>query len=83
MSKNVSANLRRLPALAAALALVLGLTAQPAYAVPEDEPGGVAMFGDAIVARPVGAVMTVLGAATFPGDAAPQCRWRQRGSGRR
>ena len=65
MSKILSANLRQTPAFAAALALVLGLMAQPAYAAPADEPGGVAMVGDALVARPVGAVMTVLGTATF------------------
>lgn len=45
--------------------LVFGLIAQPAYAGPEDAPSAGAMAGDLIVARPIAAAMTVLGAGAF------------------
>lgn len=53
-----------------AVTLVLGLTLTfsvnlPAYAVPEDEPSMFSMTGDLLVARPVGAAITALGAAVF------------------
>lgn len=37
----------------------------PALAGPEDPPGNFAMIGDAVVARPIGLVLTALGAAAF------------------
>lgn len=40
-------------------------TAAPAYAAPEDEPTALAMTGDVLIARPVGVVLTAVGAATF------------------
>ncbi len=37
----------------------------PAYAVPEDEPTASEMAADVLIARPVGAVVTAVGAAFF------------------
>jgi hypothetical protein len=37
----------------------------PALAGPEDPPGNLAMMGDVLVARPIGLVLTTLGAAAF------------------
>ena len=37
----------------------------PALAGPEDEPSAMAMTGDLVVARPLGAAITVVGAAVF------------------
>ena len=56
---------RRLFGPAMALCLMLGLMAQPALANPADEPSGVEMVGDVIIARPVGLAMTAIGTAAF------------------
>jgi hypothetical protein len=48
--------------LAAAL---MGLLAVPAHGAVEDEPSAAAMAADVIVARPVGIVITTVGAAAF------------------
>ncbi len=37
----------------------------PVYAGPEDEPTGAEMMVDAAIARPIGLITTVLGAAAF------------------
>ena len=47
------------------LASCLTIGAGPALAAPEDPPGAGAMTADLLIARPFGAVVTVLGAATF------------------
>lgn len=39
--------------------------AMPAQAAPEDEPTALAMTGDVLIARPVGVVLTAVGAAAF------------------
>lgn len=49
----------------ALLGWVAGGLAGPAYAAEEDEPTALAMTGDLIIARPVGIVITAVGAATF------------------
>ena len=41
------------------------LVSVPAQAGREDEPTALAMFGDLIVARPLGAVITAVGTAVF------------------
>lgn len=46
-------------------ASVLGMAAMPAYAAPEEEPTALAMTGDLIIARPLGVVVTAVGAAAF------------------
>lgn len=46
-------------------ASLVGCLVLPAHAAPEDEPTGLAMMGDLIVARPFGIVATTLGAAAF------------------
>ncbi|MEM6708547.1 MAG: multidrug transporter [Pseudomonadota bacterium] len=56
---------RQVAAVAATLGLLSSLVAGPVYAIPEDEPGGVAMVGDVLVARPVGAAMTAIGTVAF------------------
>ena len=48
-----------------AFCMLLGLVAQPALANPADEPGAVEMVGDVLIARPVGAAMTAIGAVAF------------------
>ena len=48
--------------LAAALALSLSV---PAHAGRADEPDGFEKVGDLVIARPLGAVITVVGAAAF------------------
>ncbi len=45
-------------------ALCFGVSV-PAVAGQEDPPGNLAMMGDVLVARPVGLVLTALGAAAF------------------
>ncbi|MBK79475.1 MAG: hypothetical protein CMQ43_00955 [Gammaproteobacteria bacterium] len=45
--------------------LLLGWVATPAWAAEEEEPSAMAMTGDVLVARPVGLVITTLGAAAF------------------
>ena len=45
--------------------LLLGWVATPAWAAEEEEPSAMAMTGDVLVARPVGLVITILGAAAF------------------
>lgn len=44
--------------------LLMG-TASPAFAGPEDQPTASEMAADVLIARPAGAVVTVLGAAFF------------------
>ena len=44
---------------------VLGLLSVPAYAADENDPTALAMMGDVVVARPLGIVVTTLGAAAF------------------
>ncbi len=44
---------------------VLLVTSLPATANTEDEPGTWEMAADAVVARPIGAAMTVVGAVAF------------------
>ncbi|MEM1435376.1 MAG: hypothetical protein AAGG11_15060 [Pseudomonadota bacterium] len=56
---------RRLSGSLLALCMMLGLTAQPALANPADEPSGVEMVGDVLIARPVGAAMTAVGVVAF------------------
>ena len=46
-------------------AALLGLWVAPAHAAPEDEPTALAMTGDLLIARPLGIVVTTLGAAAF------------------
>ena len=65
MSKILTSFIRSATGTMTLCALLLGLMAQPAYAIPEDEPGGVAMVGDALIARPIGAAMTAIGVVTF------------------
>ena len=48
--------------LAGVLSLAVSL---PAWAEREDEPGAMAMAGDLVVARPIGAAITAVGAAVF------------------
>ena len=55
----------RLVGTAIAFCMLLGLVAQPALANPADEPSGVEMVGDVLIARPVGAAMTAIGAVAF------------------
>ena len=46
--------------------LITGLLFVPvAQAAPEDEPTAMAMTGDLLIARPVGAAITAVGAAVF------------------
>ena len=52
-------------ALALATAASLLMTGAPAIAANEEGPGAGAMAADALVARPIGFVLTTLGAATF------------------
>ncbi|MEZ5558496.1 MAG: hypothetical protein R3E86_08155 [Pseudomonadales bacterium] len=47
------------------LVALTGMLASPAMAAPEDEPSALAMAGDLVIARPVGLVLTTLGAAAF------------------
>ena len=47
------------------LAGCLSLSAAPAFAADEDEPGFGEMTADLVVARPVGLALTVLGTAAF------------------
>lgn len=56
---------RSLVAPAIVLSMVLGLATQPAVANPADEPEAVAMVGDVLIARPIGAAMTAIGAVAF------------------
>lgn len=51
--------------VAALLAVAMLAVSAPVMAGPEDEPSAQEMFGDLVVARPVGAVITALGAAAF------------------
>ena len=44
---------------------LLGGAAAPAWAAPEDEPSALAMTGDLLIARPLGMVITTVGAAAF------------------
>lgn len=44
---------------------LLGWLAVPAHAAQEDEPSAMAMAGDLVIARPLGIVVTTLGAAAF------------------
>jgi hypothetical protein len=37
----------------------------PVHAAPEDEPSAMAMTGDLLIARPLGIVITTIGAAAF------------------
>ena len=37
----------------------------PVFAAPEGEPTALAMTGDLVIARPIGAVITVVGAVAF------------------
>ena len=46
-------------------AVVLAAMSVPAFAGSEDPPGEFAMAGDLLVARPIGAVLTVAGTALF------------------
>ena len=46
------------------LTLASALSA-PVFAAPEDGPTSLAMNGDMVVARPIGAVVTVVGAVAF------------------
>ena len=49
-------------------ALLITLTfalSAPVFAAPEDEPTALAMAGDLVIARPIGAVITVVGAVAF------------------
>ena len=46
-------------------ALISAGCVAPVYAGPEDEPSGGEMMVDAAIARPIGLITTVLGAATF------------------
>lgn len=46
-------------------ALLLLWGANPAWAAPEDEPSALAMTGDVLIARPLGLVVTTIGAAAF------------------
>jgi len=45
--------------------MLCGALCAPAFAGPEDPPGVEEMAADILVARPIGAVVTVLGAAAF------------------
>lgn len=56
---------RAVAGLLVSLSLVSGLTAQSAYAGPEDAPSAGAMAADLIVARPIAAAITALGAGAF------------------
>jgi hypothetical protein len=56
--------MKRLIRTVIALALVGSMSA-PALAGPEGEPTALAMTGDLVVARPLGAVITTVGAAVF------------------
>lgn len=44
---------------------LVGWLAVPAHAAQEDEPSAMAMAGDLVIARPLGIVVTTLGAAAF------------------
>jgi hypothetical protein len=46
-------------------AALLGVSAAPVHAAPEDEPSAMAMTGDLLIARPLGIVITTVGAAAF------------------
>ncbi len=46
------------------LTLACALSA-PVFAAPEDAPSALAMAGDLVVARPIGMVITVVGAVAF------------------
>jgi len=45
--------------------VISSLSANQAFAGPEDDPTGGEMMADALVARPIGLATTILGAATF------------------
>jgi hypothetical protein len=47
------------------LVLLGAAISMPVVAAPEDQPGAGAMITDALVARPLGLVITALGTATF------------------
>lgn len=49
----------------AVIALVCAAMSAPAFAAPESQPADGAMVLDLVVARPLGAARTVLGAAVF------------------
>ncbi len=51
--------------VAALLAVAMLAISAPVLAGPEDEPSAQEMFGDLVVARPVGLVITAVGAAAF------------------
>jgi hypothetical protein len=51
--------------VAALLAVAMLAISAPVMAGPEDEPSAQEMFGDLVVARPVGLVITAVGAAAF------------------
>lgn len=44
---------------------LLGCIGAPAWAAPEDDPSALAMTGDLLIARPLGMVITTVGAAAF------------------
>ncbi len=50
--------------IALLLTLASALSA-PVFAAPEDEPTALAMTGDLVIARPIGMVITVVGAVAF------------------
>lgn len=52
-------------ASAALLAIVMLAVSAPVLAGPADEPSAAEMFGDLVVARPVGAAITAVGAVAF------------------
>jgi len=51
--------------LASITAAAMLLSAAPAFAAPEDEPGAGEMAADIIVARPLGLLATIAGGAAF------------------
>lgn len=51
--------------VAAMLAMTMLAVSAPVMAGPEDEPSAEEMVGDLLVARPVGLVVTAVGAAAF------------------
>ena len=66
MGNNVASRSRFLTAAALSVALVVPqLSFAQNNGVAEEEPSALAMVGDAIVARPLGLVFTVVGAAVY------------------